>query len=81
MERSESSASSSRTPRPRRKPSSTSEELSGQAVQLQQTVSYFQLRRTSAPPRTTRSTVATRTPAPALTSGDGEADEDDFEKF
>ncbi|OIQ49388.1 Methyl-accepting chemotaxis protein III [Pseudodesulfovibrio hydrargyri] len=59
--------------------SSTSEELSGQAVQLQQTVSYFKLHRTSGPAPTARSTVAVRTPAPALTGG--KPGKDGFEKF
>jgi methyl-accepting chemotaxis protein len=61
--------------------SSTSEELSGQAVQLQQTVSYFKLRRVSGPARAAKSPVVTRPPAPALTGADNEADEDDFEQF
>jgi methyl-accepting chemotaxis protein len=59
--------------------SSTSEELSSQAVQLQQTVSYFKLRRTHGPAGAVKPPVVTRTPAPALTGGNG--DEDGFEKF
>ncbi|WP_338668273.1 methyl-accepting chemotaxis protein [Pseudodesulfovibrio methanolicus] len=60
--------------------SSTSEELSGQAVQLQQTVSYFKLRRSAGPVRTPKRPVVTRTPAPVLT-GDDEPGGGDFERF
>ncbi|EGB14936.1 methyl-accepting chemotaxis sensory transducer with Cache sensor [Pseudodesulfovibrio mercurii] len=61
--------------------SSTSEELSGQAIQLQQTVAYFQLRRDANYARSAKRTVATRTPAPALTASSGGSDQDDFEHF
>jgi methyl-accepting chemotaxis protein len=61
--------------------SSTSQELSGQAVQLQQTVGYFKLRGGPGSARTPKRPAAVRTPAPALNGSGSGSDEGDFERF